>query len=62
MHRVGTITVYAGILLTILGLVIGFTAMFVDADSSAVQWIGMVPVGFALLMLGTVMTQLSRRD
>jgi len=62
MHLVGTITVYAGIIMTILGLVMGFGAMYVDSDSSAIQWIGLVPVGFALLMLGTVMTQLSRRN
>lgn len=61
MHLVGSITVYTGIIMTILGLVVGFSAMYVNADSSAIQWIGLVPAGFALLMLGTVMTQLSRR-
>ena len=62
MHLVGTITIYTGIIMTFLGLVIGFGAMYIDSDSSAIQWIGLVPVGFALLMLGTVMTQLSRHN
>ena len=60
MHLIGKATVYLGILMVVAGLVVGFTAMSMDSDSSAIQWIGLVPLGFLMLLLGTVMTQLSR--
>ena len=60
MHKVGKITLYIGILLIACGIIIGFAAMFSDADSQAVNWLGMVPIGFILMLAGTVATQLSR--
>ncbi len=59
MRHVGRYTVYAGILLAAIGLVGGFTAMFRDADSLAVNLLTLVPLGFVLLLVGTVMSQLS---
>ena len=60
MHRVGKITVYSGIALVIIGMIVGFSAMFMDADNLAKVFIGLVPFGFVLLLTGTVATQLSQ--
>ena len=59
MHRVGKITIYIGIALTVIGMVIVFTALFKDLDNLAKFFIGLVPIGFVLLLAGTVATQLS---
>jgi len=59
MHQVGKVTIYIGIALTAIGLIVGFSAMFTDSDNLAKVFIGLVPVGFVLLLAGTVATQLS---
>jgi len=59
MRRVGRYTVYAGIILVILGLIGGFAALFRDADSLAVNLLTLVPLGFVVLLVGTVVSQLS---
>ena len=59
MHQVGRVTIYIGIALTVIGMIVGFTAMFMDSDNLAKVFIGLVPIGFVLLLTGTVMTQLS---
>jgi hypothetical protein len=60
MHRVGVIGVWAGILLIAVGLIGGFTALFRDADHAAVNLLTLVPLGFATLLVGTVLCQLNR--
>ncbi len=59
MHQVGRVTIYIGIALIVIGMIVGFTAMFMDSDNLAKIFIGLVPIGFVLLLTGTVMTQLS---
>ena len=59
MHQVGRVTIYIGIILTAIGLIIGFTAMFMDYDDYAKMFLGLVPIGFVLLLVGTVSSQLS---
>ena len=58
MERVGRYTVYIGIILIATGLIGGFTALFQDADSLAVNLLVLVPVGFVALLTGTVISQL----
>ena len=58
MGRLGRYTVYLGIVLVIVGLIGGFLALFRDADSLAVNLLVLVPVGFAALLTGTVISQL----
>ena len=60
MHRLGVISVWIGLLASLVGLVVGFIQM-ADNTVDATLWLGLVPVGFAMLLLGTVMTQLSRK-
>jgi hypothetical protein len=59
MARVGRYTVYLGIILVAVGLVGGFLALFRDADSLAVNLLILVPLGFAALLTGTVISQLT---
>ncbi len=59
MHRVGRITIYIGIALVAGGLIIGFSTMFLGYVNQAKFFIGLIPVGFVLLLAGTVATQLS---
>jgi len=59
MHRAGRVSIYIGIALVAMGLIVGFTAMFMDYDNLAKMLIGLVPIGFVLLLAGTVATQLS---
>ncbi|MDH5445592.1 MAG: hypothetical protein OEY52_08535 [Gammaproteobacteria bacterium] len=59
MYQLGRISVYIGILLVIAGMLIGFGSMMLDTDGKAITWLGIIPVGFVALLLGTVMTQLS---
>jgi len=59
MHRVGKITIYIGIALVAAGLTIGFSAMILGYASQAKIFIGLIPIGFVLLLAGTVATQLS---
>ncbi len=57
MRKVGIGTVWAGILMSLLGLIFGAIDLVEYGEPSI--WIAMVPAGFALLLLGTVATQFS---
>jgi len=59
MYQLGKITIYVGIALVAIGLIVGFTAMLLDNDNLAKVFIGLVPIGFILLLTGTVASQLS---
>ena len=58
MKTAGRIAVLVGIVLTIAGLVIGFSNMFADEDQKAIEWLGLVPLGFVVMLAGTVASQL----
>lgn len=60
MHRFGSVLVWTGVILTAVGLVFGFGAMFLDADHQAVNLLGLVPLGFMALLAGVVMVLFSR--
>ena len=60
MHRFGQVAVYLGIALVVIGLVGGFGAMFRNAEDMAVNLLILVPLGFAALLTGIVVTQLHR--
>jgi len=57
MHKVGIATVWAGILMSVLGLIFGAMDLVEYGEPSI--WMAMIPAGFALLLLGTVVTQFS---
>jgi hypothetical protein len=60
MHRFGQVAVYLGIALVAVGLIGGFGAMFRNAEATAVNLLMLVPLGFAALLTGIVVTQLHR--
>jgi len=63
MYQAGRIAIYIGIALVAVGLIVGFTFMFRGNDDQAKFLIGLVPIGFVLLLAGTVTTLLrSPRD
>ena len=59
MKNPGRITVYIGIFLSATGLILGFAAMFIGMDEQAVILLNIIPVGFVLMLAGTVASQLS---
>ena len=59
MYQAGRIAIYIGIGLVAAGLIIGFTLMFMGNDDQAKLFIGLVPIGFVLLLAGTVTTLLT---
>ena len=62
MHKAGKYAVYAGILLTVSGMVIGFTLLFNESEN-AIIWLGtIIPLGFIILFTGMVTTLLSERN
>jgi hypothetical protein len=62
MHRAGQIAIYIGIGLVAVGLIVGFTLMFMGNDDQAKLFIGLVPIGFVGLLAGMVSTLLAPRD
>ena len=59
MHLAGRIMIYIGIGMAAVGLIVGFTFMFMGNDDLAKILIGLVPIGFLSLLTGTVTTLLS---
>jgi len=62
VKQAGRFAVYLGIILIVAGMIAGFGAMMIDQDSRGLQWLGAVPVGFVVLLAGTVISQLSRSN
>ncbi|MFN3749787.1 MAG: hypothetical protein ACK4SR_00320 [Thiobacillus sp.] len=60
MHRLGVITTWLGLILSIVGLSVGFWKM-VNGSENAEMWISLVPLGFVALLLGVTLTQMSRK-
>ena len=62
MHKAGKFAVIAGIALIVSGMVIGFTLLF-NKEENAIIWLGtIIPVGFIVLLTGTVTSLLSHND
>ena len=62
MHKAGKYAVIAGILLIVIGMIIGFTLLLKE-DDDAIIWLGsIIPVGFVVLLTGTVTSLLAHTD
>jgi hypothetical protein len=59
MHKLGVITTMLALILSVVGLIVGFWKM-VNGSEDAIVWISLVPLGFVGLLLGVTLTQLSR--
>ncbi len=59
MHKAGKFAVMAGILLIVIGMIAGFYLLMQEGES-AIFWLGsIIPLGFVILLTGTVTTLLS---
>ncbi|MGA9164859.1 MAG: hypothetical protein WBZ31_10410 [Thiobacillus sp.] len=61
MHKLGVITTLLGLILSIVGLAVGFWKMLNGGENAQV-WISLVPLGFVGLLLGVTLTQLSSKQ
>jgi hypothetical protein len=61
MHKLGVITTLLGLILSVVGLIVGFWKMLNGSESAEV-WISLVPLGFVGLLLGVTLTQLFNKQ
>ncbi|MEW6120230.1 MAG: hypothetical protein AB1593_09080 [Pseudomonadota bacterium] len=61
MHRLGVLTTLLGLILSVVGLIVGFWKMLHGTEQAEV-WLGLVPLGFVGLLLGVTLTQMSRKQ
>ena len=59
MHKLGVITTMLALILSVVGLIVGFWKM-ANGSEDAIAWISLVPLGFVGLLLGVTLTQMSR--
>ncbi len=59
MHKLGVISILLGLVLSVAGLIIGFT--LIVSRGTGLDWLNLVPFGFVLLLLGVTLTQLSKK-
>ena len=61
MHKLGVLTTLLGLILSIVGLVVGFWKMLHGSENAEV-WISLIPLGFVGLFVGVTLTQLSNKQ
>ncbi|MEK6662264.1 MAG: hypothetical protein AABY73_00225 [Pseudomonadota bacterium] len=61
VQRLGIIAIWLGIIASVVGLIVGFAKLPNGDEAAAGPWLSLVPVGFALLLLGTAITQLGKK-
>jgi hypothetical protein len=61
MHKLGVITTLLGLILSVIGLIVGFWKMLNGSENAEV-WLSLVPLGFVGLLLGVTLTQLSNKQ
>ena len=61
MKLFGIISVWLGIIVSVVGLVVGFAKLPSGDETDAMPWLSLIPVGFALMMFGIAATQLSNK-
>ena len=61
MHRLGTITTLLGLILSVVGLVVGFWEML-HGNEKAQYWLSLIPLGFVGLFVGVTLTQLYNKQ
>lgn len=59
MHKVGVYALIIGAILTIVGLVVGFSYMFAGDDQMTKIFLAAVPLGFIIGFAGVVATLFS---
>ncbi|WP_078122032.1 hypothetical protein [Thiosocius teredinicola] len=59
MHKLGVYALIIGAILTVVGLVVGFSYMFAGNDQMTKIFLAAVPLGFVIGFAGVVMTLFS---
>jgi uncharacterized membrane protein YozB (DUF420 family) len=54
MHRAGRMTTWLGVIVTLAGIIAGFTLIKMGYDQHAKFFLMTVPIGFVLLLTGVV--------
>lgn len=57
VQKAGVVAVWLGFILTLLGLISGFSLLFLEHDELALLFMSAVPFGFLFLFAGLVVTQ-----
>jgi hypothetical protein len=60
MQRVGVIAVWVGLIAAVVGLVGGGITLAKQTEPNVGLWLGLIPAGFALMVLGIGITQLHK--
>ena len=61
MHRLGAITTWLGLILSVVGLAVGFWEML-HGNENAQYWLSLIPLGFVGLFVGVTLTQLYNKQ
>ena len=61
MHKLGVITTLLGLILSIVGLAVGFGKMLNGSENAEVG-VSLNPLGFVGLFIGVTLTQLSNKQ
>ena len=61
MHTLGVITTLLGLILSVVGLAVGFWEML-HGSENAQYWISLIPLGFVGLFVGVTLTQLYNKQ
>ena len=61
MHRLGVFTTVMGLILSVVGVIVGFSKML-NGAADAHFWLSLVPLGFVGLLLGVTLTQFSNKQ
>ena len=61
MHKLGVITTLLGLILSVVGLVVGFWEML-HGSGNAQFWLSLIPLGFVGLFVGVTLTQLDNKQ
>ena len=61
MRTLGILTVWTGLILSVIGIVIGFWQLS-QANEAALMWLSLVPLGFIGLLFGVTLSQLAKKE
>ncbi|MBN8772075.1 MAG: hypothetical protein J0I46_11010 [Thiobacillus sp.] len=61
MHKLGAITTLLGLILSVVGLAVGFWEML-HGNGNAQFWLSLIPLGFVGLFVGVTLTQLYNKQ
>ncbi|MGE5319262.1 MAG: hypothetical protein ACM3KD_03690 [Hyphomicrobiaceae bacterium] len=61
MHKLGVTTTLLGLIMSVVGLAVGFWEMLHGSENASF-WLSLIPLGFVGLFVGVTMTQLDNKQ